>query len=570
MKSTFSYLLILPFLLIFTSLQANDCSNASVLTLGTPSTVTLDACDNLDLAGGVWPSCSLCSQDAWFQLTMGGTNLVQQNMRFNIEANGSAELNLTLLYSDSWEESGDPCTWSNGTAALGLSRNEWVCTQTITMPGDILEFDTDGLDGSGVYFLLVEKTLTASTATSITVTPVVRSTCNAPSNDRCATPLALSSGNGIDPAAPMPNVPSWSDAMKTSIACATKQRITRATPGDPGTALIQTEDHYSYGFAPRRYTGNIGDYNGVLRTRSDSYLENTVFYSFQLPGGGSGPSTGWNLAIGNTGGCSQEPNNLVAMLFSNLDCNDADNSARITSMKIPMDNGVAAGNPSHTFSSLTLNYGQTYYLVVDGTRASQCDFCILLYNGSTVNPVLPAELTSFAGFNQGRENILQWETSLEDRHDFFSIEKSLDGKNFVEIGQIDGAGNAESGQAYNFIDPSAEVGINYYRLDMVDINGTSFYSKSIEVYREAPQAELISIYPNPSKDQVELLYASDKQAETQISLIDLRGKIVRNLSFSSNPGEQKVKISLADLPAGIYAVKFQIGTYSSTQKLVKL
>lgn len=569
MKSTFSYLLVLPFLLFLSTLHANDCSNAAVMTIGNPTAITLDACDNGDLAGGVWPACSACDQDAWFQLDMGGTNLVQQNMRFNIEANGSAELNLTLLYSDSWEESGDPCTWSNANAALGLSRNEWQCAQTITGVGDVLEFDTDGLDGSGIYLLLVEKTATLGTATMVTVTPIVRSTCAAPSNDRCSSPLALTSGNGIDPLAPTPNVPRWADALKGNTFCATKQRITRTTPGNPATGLVTTEDHYSY--TPRfstqpRYTGNLGDISNFFgRSQADSYLENTVFYTFRV----TQTSSDWKIAIGNTGGCPQEPNNVAVMVFSSLDCNNAANSVRIATSKVSMDNGVAAGLPAETYG-LTLNANQDYYIVVDGTRASQCDYCILIYNGSEVNPILPAELLSFDGYNRGRENIIQWETQLEENHDFFSVEKSLDGENFFEIGRLDGQGNPESGQAYNFIDPKAEVGINYYRLNMVDVNGSSYISNQIQILRGAPEVELLSVYPNPSQDLVNVLFAAQSPGTADIAIVDLRGKIVRRESFSSKPGEQQVELSLADVPAGIYALQIRIGSYTRTQKLIKL
>ncbi|MEM6805350.1 MAG: hypothetical protein AAF696_28390, partial [Bacteroidota bacterium] len=513
MKYTFSTLLILPFIVFLSHVHANDCGSAANLSLGTPTSIVLDGCDNGDLAGGVYP-CANCASDAWFVLDLGGTNLIQQHVRFNIEANGSAELNLVLMYSDSWEESGDPCTWSNaGGSAIGLSRNINNCAVPITGIGDIIEFDSYGLDGSGQYVLLVERTTAAGTANTITVTPQIIGTCNAPANDRCASPLALGSGNGIDPAAPSPNVPSWADAMKASTACGTKQRITRTTPGNPATGIVTTEDHYNYRRGGRDiFVGNIGDGNrlfGRPLSQADTYLENTLYYSFTVPG--SGTNSDWNLAIGNTGGCSQEPNDMVVMIFNSLDCSDADNSNLRESQKISMNNGVPAGNASYIFDNLTLTGGSTYYVVVDGTRGSQCDFCMLLYNGAAVNPALPAELTNFQGFNQGIENILSWETSLEDQHDYFGVEKSTDGENFEEISRVQGLGNVEQGQAYQFIDSEAKVGINYYRLNMVDIDGTSFYSKTIQIHREAPAAALISLYPNPSREFVELYFASDQR-----------------------------------------------------------
>ncbi|MEM8887530.1 MAG: T9SS type A sorting domain-containing protein [Bacteroidota bacterium] len=571
MKFTFSSVVLIIFLLLNQGLQANDCSSAANLTLNNPTAIVLDACDNADLAGGIYP-CANCDSDAWFTIDLGGTNLVQQHVRFNIEANGTAELNAVLLYSDSWEESGDICTWSNATAALGLQRNINVCNITITGIGDIYELDSYGLDGSGKYVLLIEKTTTPGSATTITVTPQILGTCNAPSNDRCSSPLALGSGNGIDPMAPSPNVPAWSDAIKASTACGTKQRISRATVGDPGTALVITEDHYDYKpfGQPRRYTGNIGDggkFLGSPTSQADTYLENTLYYSFTVPG--TGTNSDWKLAIGNSGGCSQEPNDMVVMILNNLDCSDADNSAPRASQKVSMDNGLAAGQPSYTFTGLTLTGGNTYYIVVDGTRASQCDFCMLLYNGGLVNPVLPAELSNFNGYNQGSENILLWETSLEENHDYFSVERSLDGESFEEIGRVQGIGNAEAGNSYSFIDPAAKVGLNYYRLNMIDIDGSSYYSRSIQILRDAPSTALISLFPNPAKSEVELYFSSEEDGTAYAEILDIKGRRVMSTSFKTAPGEQKEKIRLDELAAGIYAVKFQMGNYVKVQKLIK-
>jgi len=77
---------------------------------------------------------------------------------------------------------------------------------------------------------------------------------------------------------------------------------------------------------------------------------------------------------------------------------------------------------------------------------------------------------------------LTWITGNENNLDYFSIERSGDGINFVTIGNVDAAGNTSSNTNYEFQD-NANLNVQkyYYRLKMINVDG-SFAFSSLKTY----------------------------------------------------------------------------------------
>ena len=120
---------------------------------------------------------------------------------------------------------------------------------------------------------------------------------------------------------------------------------------------------------------------------------------------------------------------------------------------------------------------------------------------------LPIQLLNFKAFMYQNQINLQWKTSNEKSFSHFEIQKGGDINEFGEIGTI----NGNQGNYYNFIDISPNFGINYYRLKMIDMDGTYSFSKiiSIDYVKEnefvsfinpaiAGKINLISNFKNPS------------------------------------------------------------------------
>ncbi|MBI1837724.1 MAG: hypothetical protein HYR91_10720 [Flavobacteriia bacterium] len=94
---------------------------------------------------------------------------------------------------------------------------------------------------------------------------------------------------------------------------------------------------------------------------------------------------------------------------------------------------------------------------------------------------LPVELLNFSA--KSKQNVIEiiWSTAVEINSNYFTIERSLDGKDFKSINQIHGAGNSTSIINYTYNDYEYSNCMNYYRLKQVDLNGVEKYTSTIAV-----------------------------------------------------------------------------------------
>ena len=76
---------------------------------------------------------------------------------------------------------------------------------------------------------------------------------------------------------------------------------------------------------------------------------------------------------------------------------------------------------------------------------------------------------------------MKWSTESEHNNDFFTIEKTIDGHTFEDIGYIEGSGNSTTLNNYSFIDNNIVNDINYYRIIQTDYDGNSTYSDLISI-----------------------------------------------------------------------------------------
>lgn len=78
-------------------------------------------------------------------------------------------------------------------------------------------------------------------------------------------------------------------------------------------------------------------------------------------------------------------------------------------------------------------------------------------------------------------NCIKWTMFAEINNDFFSVERTTDGVNYLELAQINGAGNTTEVHDYSFEDRNSKQVINYYRIKMTDFDGNVHYSELLSV-----------------------------------------------------------------------------------------
>ncbi len=170
-----------------------------------------------------------------------------------------------------------------------------------------------------------------------------------------------------------------------------------------------------------------------------------------------------------------------------------------------------------------------------------------------MSAVLPTELSEFTANEKDCEATLEWFTSSEENFNHFIIEKSRDGINFNPTDIIDSKG-AISGASYSWNDHAIN-GNSYYRLKMVDQDGSIAYSKIASVLFdcEEPRSS-IEIYPNPVQGDNASLHVicESPRNNPEFLIIDIMGQTLLRHRTNKEKGQISTKIDIGYLPPGNY------------------
>jgi hypothetical protein len=106
-------------------------------------------------------------------------------------------------------------------------------------------------------------------------------------------------------------------------------------------------------------------------------------------------------------------------------------------------------------------------------------------------------------------------------NEYVSIERSFNGRDFTEVQRI----NIDSTGAYDYTDWQPLQGVIYYRLRLVEKDGSSGYSEVRKLQLSISQS--VNIYPNPAKDLITIEIPEGwERDKVSASLIDISGKIL--------------------------------------------
>ncbi len=206
---------------------------------------------------------------------------------------------------------------------------------------------------------------------------------------------------------------------------------------------------------------------------------------------------------------------------------------------------------------------KTYLLFVEGVRNTKATFTIKL-----AGTALASTKLLLVGRNVNENtNELQADIEQDVDLDSVTVERSTDGINFEQIGQLFNATGLRSlsrgNGSYSFTDASALHGTNYYRLKKTDIAGISEYSAIIAL-KIADKAD-ISMQPNPFHGFVNVT-ARQSNGRLTVVISDAVSRRITQTTFSGN-----VQISTASLARGTYLVSVYdaIGQLLTTKKMMK-
>lgn len=190
--------------------------------------------------------------------------------------------------------------------------------------------------------------------------------------------------------------------------------------------------------------------------------------------------------------------------------------------------------------------------------------------------VLPVQIKDLSGWwNKTKDvNELIWITSEEFNNSHFIIDRSFEEGRYEYVGKLEGKGISTTEVTYNFVDSDITSEGNYsYRITQVDFDGETSYIGEVNIKVSRETGSDIFIYPNPSKDDVNIIVNYQSEKETVVfELYDALGRVVlEEQAFDdiSDRGAYKL-LALNGYNQGIYYLKVKAGTQQKVFRLIKV
>ena len=166
-----------------------------------------------------------------------------------------------------------------------------------------------------------------------------------------------------------------------------------------------------------------------------------------------------------------------------------------------------------------------------------------------VTDPLPVKLAYFDVQKTEDAALLGWGTTEEVNSAYFEVQRSADMRDWKALGNVKAAFEGNVVHNYAFRDSIPEPGLNYYRLKMVDTDGSFAYSRVRSV--NFPDFSWAEVYPNPVDDLLRIVIRNSKV--NNIRVISHSG-IVR---LSRPVTSSSFTISMKQYPTGMYYIHFE-------------
>ena len=206
-------------------------------------------------------------------------------------------------------------------------------------------------------------------------------------------------------------------------------------------------------------------------------------------------------------------------------------------------------------NTMYLNYGNGIYSVkVTNAIATK----LTLYSDTVTIITEPIKAINLQAKTTNGQVLLQWGTIVEQNTESFTIQHSIDGETFTDIGTQEAVGYGNNN--YSLVDKSPSDGINYYRIEAIDKDGESTFSKVVSIKLSVNNNQL-SIYPNPSKGNVTI-------QGNHIASIEVFDNLGREVSLITLHDATNPSISVSNLSVGAYYL--HVKTTTGEESVVKL
>lgn len=147
------------------------------------------------------------------------------------------------------------------------------------------------------------------------------------------------------------------------------------------------------------------------------------------------------------------------------------------------------------------------------------------------NGPLPTELLRFEGKEIDEINQLSWDVGSERAMEYYRMERSDNGNEWIEIAKIYTDDASTDVRNYFLEDKSFDKPLNYYRLSKVNENQQELFSRTISINRSGQ--EDVIVFPNPTNGNI-YVKTKDNALSSKLILFNSMGMKISETELPVN------------------------------------
>ncbi|MEJ8803472.1 T9SS type A sorting domain-containing protein [Pontibacter sp. H249] len=186
---------------------------------------------------------------------------------------------------------------------------------------------------------------------------------------------------------------------------------------------------------------------------------------------------------------------------------------------------------------------------------------------------LPIELMSFTASIVKNNALVQWVTASETDNDYFIVEASTTGKEYIAIGTVAGSGTTHLQNKYTFVDKAISrynAEVVYYRITQVDYSGDATRSATKAVYpSKMPETMQAKAFPNPFKNRLQVQISLVHNLKASLALSNVQGEVVYKKELELSVGENDLILPDVNVPSGLYFLTISTELETQTLKIIR-
>lgn len=251
--------------------------------------------------------------------------------------------------------------------------------------------------------------------------------------------------------------------------------------------------------------------------------------------------------------------NTISNVSGNVLSNDnfpADNETYSAVLVTAPTQGTLVLNANGTFT-FTPVAGYTGGTITFTYQVTDNGYAPTTSNTATVSiyyatpAILPINILSFNATKESSSVKISWKVSQNETGDFFVVEKSTDGKNFIAITTVET--NGTKGTSVYATTDNASSSTTYYRLKIVNRDNSVTYSKVVIVKGENESVD-VQVMNNPAAVNLNITYKADRQINSTLKVYSMSGAQVYQTKLNASAGTTNISVPVNQLQNGSYVL----------------